>query len=168
MAIQPFIGPWPLLQFSNLFYTDGRTPWTGDQPVARSLIIHRTTQTQNKRTHKHPCLSVRLEATIPAFERAKTVHALDRSATVIGFHSTTIVNIKKETVFADFEVLSHLSGVAKENPRQHRVTLANQDSNHVTHKYSSVAVTSAARVKYVKSIQSLCRNILKPRAFQHF
>jgi hypothetical protein len=33
MALQPFIGPWPLLQFPNLFYTDGRTPWTGDQSV---------------------------------------------------------------------------------------------------------------------------------------
>jgi hypothetical protein len=56
MALQPFVGPWPLRQFRNLFYTDGRTPWTGDQPVARPLPTHRTTQTQNKRTHKHPCL----------------------------------------------------------------------------------------------------------------
>jgi hypothetical protein len=36
-------------QFLNL-YTVGRTPWTGDQPVARALPTHRTTQTQNKRT----------------------------------------------------------------------------------------------------------------------
>jgi hypothetical protein len=28
----------------------GRTPWTGDQPVARPLPTHRTTLTQNKRT----------------------------------------------------------------------------------------------------------------------
>jgi hypothetical protein len=34
-ALQPF-GPWPLSQFLNL-YTVGRTPWTGDQPVARPL-----------------------------------------------------------------------------------------------------------------------------------
>jgi hypothetical protein len=27
--------------------TVGRTPWTGDQPVARPLPTHRTTQTQN-------------------------------------------------------------------------------------------------------------------------
>jgi hypothetical protein len=51
MALQPFVGPWPLLQFHNLFYTGGRTPWTGDQPVARPLPTHRTTQTQNKRRH---------------------------------------------------------------------------------------------------------------------
>jgi hypothetical protein len=56
MALQSFVGPWHLLQFRNLFYTDGRTPWTSDQPVARSLPTHRTTQTQKKGTHKHPCL----------------------------------------------------------------------------------------------------------------
>jgi hypothetical protein len=32
-----FVGPWPLIQFCNLFYTDGRTPWTsaheGLEPV---------------------------------------------------------------------------------------------------------------------------------------
>jgi hypothetical protein len=26
VALQPFVGPWPRLQFRNLFYTDGRTP----------------------------------------------------------------------------------------------------------------------------------------------
>jgi hypothetical protein len=35
------------LFFSFLIpYTVGRTPWTGDQPVARPLPAHRTTQTQ--------------------------------------------------------------------------------------------------------------------------
>jgi hypothetical protein len=54
MALQLFVGPGPLLQFRNLFYTDGRTPWTSDQSVARPLPTHRTTQTENKRTHRHP------------------------------------------------------------------------------------------------------------------
>jgi hypothetical protein len=45
MALQPFVGPWPLLQFRNLFYTDSRTPWSSDQSVARPLPTHRTTQT---------------------------------------------------------------------------------------------------------------------------
>jgi hypothetical protein len=49
IALQPFIGPWPLFQFLNL-YTAGRKPWTEDQPVARELRAHRTAQTQNKRT----------------------------------------------------------------------------------------------------------------------
>jgi hypothetical protein len=44
MALQPFVGPWPLLQFRNYFYTDGRTPWTSDQPVTRTLTTHRITQ----------------------------------------------------------------------------------------------------------------------------
>jgi hypothetical protein len=47
MALQPFVGPWPLFQFLD-FYTVGRTPWTGDEPVARPLPAHRIAQTQNK------------------------------------------------------------------------------------------------------------------------
>jgi hypothetical protein len=49
MGLQPFLGPWPLFQFLNV-YRVGRTPWTVDQPVARPLPTYRTTQTQNKRT----------------------------------------------------------------------------------------------------------------------
>jgi hypothetical protein len=37
-------------QFHN-HCTDGRTPWTSDQLVARPLPKHRTTQTQNKHIH---------------------------------------------------------------------------------------------------------------------
>jgi hypothetical protein len=48
MVLQPF-GPWPLFQFLNLDIV-GRTPWTGDQPVARPLPAHRTAQTQKKHT----------------------------------------------------------------------------------------------------------------------
>jgi hypothetical protein len=49
MALQPFVGPWPLFQFLNL-YTIGTTSWTGDQSVARPIPTHKTTQTQNGRT----------------------------------------------------------------------------------------------------------------------
>jgi hypothetical protein len=56
VALQPFVRPWPHLQFRNLFCTVGRTPWTGDQPLLKPLPKHRTIQTQNKRTHRHPCL----------------------------------------------------------------------------------------------------------------
>jgi hypothetical protein len=79
-------GSWPLFQFFIL-HTVGRTPWTGDQPVARPQPTHRTTQTQNIRT-KTSMPWVGFEHTIPAFERAKTVHALDRGATATGneFH----------------------------------------------------------------------------------
>jgi hypothetical protein len=49
MALQPFVGPWPHSEFINL-YTVGKTPWRRDQPVARPLPTHRTTQTRYKRT----------------------------------------------------------------------------------------------------------------------
>jgi hypothetical protein len=75
--------PWPFFFRFLSLYTDGRTPWTGDRPVARPLPTHRTTQTQNKRTQTS-IPWVRFELTIPMFERAKKVHALDRAVTVIG------------------------------------------------------------------------------------
>jgi hypothetical protein len=40
MALEPFVGPWLLFQFLNL-YKVGRTPWMGDQPVARPMPTHR-------------------------------------------------------------------------------------------------------------------------------
>jgi hypothetical protein len=77
MVLQPFLAPLPLLQFRNIFYTDGRTPWTGDQPVARPLPTHSRTQAQDKRTETSmPWMG--FETTIPAFERGKTVNALER------------------------------------------------------------------------------------------
>jgi hypothetical protein len=82
-ALQPFVGPRPLFSFLIL-YTAGRAPWTGHQPVAKPLPIHRTTQTHNKPTETS-MPRVGFEATTPVFERAKTVHALDCSATVIGY-----------------------------------------------------------------------------------
>jgi hypothetical protein len=51
MALPAHSGPRPLTQFRNHFFTDGRTPWTSDQPVARPLPKHRTKQTQNKCIH---------------------------------------------------------------------------------------------------------------------
>jgi hypothetical protein len=80
-------GPWPLFQFLNL-YTIGRTPWTRNQPFARPLPIHRTTQTQNKRITTSMS-RLEFEPTIPVFERAKMVHVLDRVTTVIDVARTT-------------------------------------------------------------------------------
>jgi hypothetical protein len=69
----------PLLDLGRFFsflipYTDGRTPWTGDQPVARPLPAHRTAQTQSKHTQTSMPWEG-LDPTIPAFERAETAHA---------------------------------------------------------------------------------------------
>jgi hypothetical protein len=71
-------------------YTVGRTPLTGDRTVARPLPTHRTQTTES--THRTPTSLpwVWFEPTIPAFERAKAVHALDRAATVIGDIRLTI------------------------------------------------------------------------------
>jgi hypothetical protein len=53
VVLQLFVGPWPLLQFRNIFYTDDRTTWASDQPVARPLHTYRTSQTQNKSTRRY-------------------------------------------------------------------------------------------------------------------
>jgi hypothetical protein len=65
-------------QFYDLF-TDGRTPWTSDQPDARPLPKRKTTQTHQI---SMPCLG--FEPMIPTSKRAKTVRSLDRAATVTG------------------------------------------------------------------------------------
>jgi hypothetical protein len=76
MALQPF-EPWRFFIFLIL-YTVGRTPWTGDQPVSCTQ-----NNTKNKRTQTSTPL-VGFEPTNLVFERANTVRALDRPATVIG------------------------------------------------------------------------------------
>jgi hypothetical protein len=62
---------------SLILYIVGRTPLTGDQPVARLLPAHRTAQTHNKRTWT-PMPQVGFKSTIPVSEWTKTVHALRR------------------------------------------------------------------------------------------
>jgi hypothetical protein len=76
---------WALAVFSVscIFYAVGRTPCTGDRPVARPLPTHKTTQTYN--THAQTSMpQVEFEPTIPAFEETDTVHTLEGAATVIG------------------------------------------------------------------------------------
>jgi hypothetical protein len=78
--------------FSFFIYTLGRTIWTRDQPVARPLPTHRTTQKQNKCTQTFMPRVV-VDPTIPVFKQAKTVHTLDRVPTVVG--SLVIQSMKK-------------------------------------------------------------------------
>jgi hypothetical protein len=60
MALQPFVGPWSLLQFRNLFYTVGMTPWRSDQPVARpSTYKQDNTNTINAHTDIHALSGIR-------------------------------------------------------------------------------------------------------------
>jgi hypothetical protein len=55
----------------------------GNQPVGRLSPTHLSTQTQNKRSQTS-MPRVGFETMVPAIERMKTVHALNRTATVIG------------------------------------------------------------------------------------
>jgi hypothetical protein len=65
-------------------FTAGRTPWTSDQLVSRHLPKHRTTQTQNKHVHIPNIQALcRIETHDPGFQ-AKTIYAVDYSATVTG------------------------------------------------------------------------------------
>jgi hypothetical protein len=66
-----------------ILYTVGRASLMGDQPVSKLLSTHRTTQRQNK-CSQTSMPRVEFESTIPVFQRTKTIHALDRAATVIG------------------------------------------------------------------------------------
>jgi hypothetical protein len=89
IILYPFLLYRPLmvsrLFFSLDLYTIGRTPWTSDRPVARPLPKHRASETQNNaHTQQTSMPEVGFEPTITASARAKTVHALDRSATVTG------------------------------------------------------------------------------------
>jgi hypothetical protein len=73
-----------------IFYTVGRNPWMEDQPVVRPLPVHRAAETQNKRTQTSMS-RMGFDLTIPVFERAKTVHTLDGTATLIGLHKTSFL-----------------------------------------------------------------------------
>jgi hypothetical protein len=72
-----------------------------DQPFTRPLPTHRTTQTQNKRTQTS-MPRVGFKTMISVFAQAKTVHALDCAATVIGssLYIYTYVNIGLFTLLA--------------------------------------------------------------------
>jgi hypothetical protein len=83
MALQPFVGPWPLLQFRNHFTQTVRLLGRGISPSQRPLHTHRTTQTENK-SIQTSMPRVVFESTISAFERAKTFYVLNREVTVIG------------------------------------------------------------------------------------
>jgi hypothetical protein len=72
-------GPWPLFQFLNL-YAISRTPWMGDQPIARRYL-HTEQHKQNKRAETS-MPRVGFEPMIPVIERAKTFHASGHTAIV--------------------------------------------------------------------------------------
>jgi hypothetical protein len=76
----------------------------GNQPVARPLPM----QTQNEHRQTFMPL-VEFEPTIPAFERAKTVHAFDIAATVTGI-SINIIHLN----LSNRQLLSYIKSLPSE------------------------------------------------------
>jgi hypothetical protein len=56
MALQPFVGPWPIFSFL-FFHIAGRTPLKGDQPVSRPLPAYTGHHKYRINTHRHPCFN---------------------------------------------------------------------------------------------------------------
>jgi hypothetical protein len=85
--------PWTALFNSSFLILIQSTGFLGRGiGPSQGRYIHRTTQTQNKRTQiSMPWAG--FEHTIPLFERAKTVHALDRATTVIDYHFTIYIYV---------------------------------------------------------------------------
>jgi hypothetical protein len=83
----------PSFSVPHSFFTDGRTPWTSNQLVARPLSKHRILHRINAYTHQTSMPWMGFEPTIPASERAKIIYALNCSATVIGWFSYIRIHI---------------------------------------------------------------------------
>jgi hypothetical protein len=59
---------WALAHFSvSIFFTVGRTPWMGDQPVTRPLPACTGQHKHRINAHRHPPTQVGFEPTIPVF-----------------------------------------------------------------------------------------------------
>jgi hypothetical protein len=56
IALQLFVGPWLLFQVFDPIHSR-EDPLDGDEPVASPLPTRITTQTQNKRAHRHSYLN---------------------------------------------------------------------------------------------------------------
>jgi hypothetical protein len=80
MALQPFVRPWPLLQFRKIFFI--QTVGLLGRGISLSQGRYLYPEEHKDRINRHT--DIRFEPTISAFERAKTAHVLDRAATVIG------------------------------------------------------------------------------------
>jgi hypothetical protein len=81
MALYLF-GPWPLFQFFNPYTPAVGLPGQGISP-SQGRCSQTEQHKQNKRTQI--CMPrVGIKPKFPVFEPAKTVHALDHAANVIG------------------------------------------------------------------------------------
>jgi hypothetical protein len=105
------------LQFSNLRQSVGL--------LVRGIChsqggdLYRTAQTQNKR-RQTSMPRVRFEPTIPVFEWGKTVHALDRAATVIDrfierYYKFVAWNMLQRFYSSSYGSIFHMSETASTN-----------------------------------------------------
>jgi hypothetical protein len=83
MALQPFVGPWPLFQFLDLF-TQSVGPLGRGICPSQGRYQHIEQHKHRKKRTQTSMPWVGFELTIPVFERARTFHNLDRAATAIG------------------------------------------------------------------------------------
>jgi hypothetical protein len=86
MALQSFVGPWPLFSFLILYAQPVGLLGRGISQ-SQGRYLHTEQHKQNKRTQTFTPW-VGFESTITAFERAKPAHALKRAATMIAGRQT--------------------------------------------------------------------------------
>jgi hypothetical protein len=79
-GLQPFVGPWLLFQFLDPMHS--RYNSLERASARRKAAIYTQDNTNTENTHN---TDIHAFSRIRTHERAKTVHALDRAATVIGF-----------------------------------------------------------------------------------
>jgi hypothetical protein len=90
MALQPFVGPWPLFQFLDLFTQSVGLLWRGITPL-QGRYLHTGQHKHRINTHRHTCLKWDSNPRSQCFEQGKTVNFLDRAAIVI---SKTNLNLR--------------------------------------------------------------------------
>jgi hypothetical protein len=92
MALQSFVGPWPIFQFLNPIHS-ARTPWTVISPW-QGIYLH-TEQHKHKinahNTNIHVLRKVRTHD--PSVRANKAVYALDRAAPAIYTRHYTSISI---------------------------------------------------------------------------
>jgi hypothetical protein len=93
MALQRFVRPLPPFQFLDLLGSR-YDPLDGGSTCRKAATC--TQNFTNKRTQT-PKTQVGFEFTISVFERAKTVHALDHAATVIGCYRDSFTLLLENT-----------------------------------------------------------------------
>jgi hypothetical protein len=78
MALGSFVGPWSLLQFRNLFYTDGRTPWMSEYRYYYGIFLDRP-RTNTKNLIRDIRNRPRFELAPPEYKsRSLPLHQSDR------------------------------------------------------------------------------------------